>query len=239
MLPQWLMALLVLLKERWSTRRDGHVRFLKLQVEILRTRLPGSRIIPDRVERRRLLKAGAEVDHAVEDTLGIVSIKTYRRWQREEKAGKAPKKVGRPRTIPQSLRDLIIRLARENVGWGVRRIVGELKKLAVKSSRSSVRRVLVEEDILPDPDRHAPKGVQTPWQKFIAMHMNVMVACDFFCKTVSATTPAKRPERARACRNQAGIRSGLWSRTRLPSSRSRAGPKLSSLRRRARPRSQA
>ena len=184
MLPQWLMALLVLLKERWSTRRDGHVRFLKLQVEILRTRLPGNRIIPDPVERRRLLKAGAEVDHAVEDSLGIVSIKTYRRWQREAKAGKAPKKVGRPRIIPQSLRDLIIRLARENVGWGVRRIVGELKKLALKASRSSVRRVLVEEDILPDPDRHAPKGVQTPWRKFIAVHMNVMVACDFFCKTI-------------------------------------------------------
>ncbi|NQT94465.1 MAG: transposase, partial [Lentisphaerae bacterium] len=29
-----------------------------------------------------------------------------------------------------------------------------------------------------------PKGMQTPWRKFIAIHMNVMVACDFFCKTV-------------------------------------------------------
>jgi len=86
--------------------------------------------------------------------------------------------------MPESLRELIIRLARENAGWGVRRIVGELKKLAVKSSRSSVRRVLVEEDILPDPDRRAPKGVQTPWDKVIGIYMNVMVACDFFCKTI-------------------------------------------------------
>ena len=30
MLPKWLMALLVLLLEAWSTRRDAHVRFLKL-----------------------------------------------------------------------------------------------------------------------------------------------------------------------------------------------------------------
>jgi putative transposase len=59
-----------------------------------------------------------------------------------------------------------------------------LKKLAVKASRSSVRRVLVDEGILPDPDRRAPRGVQTPWRTFVAMHMNVMVACDFFCKTV-------------------------------------------------------
>jgi len=183
MLPEWLMAMFVLLKERWSTRRDAHVRFLKLQVEILRSRLPGNRVIPDPVERRRLLKAGAEIDHAVEDTLGVVSIKTYHRWLREQRGGREPGKVGRPR-LTKSLRDLIVRLARENAGWGVRRIVGELKKLALKASRSTVRRVLVEEDILPDPDRHAPKGVQTPWRKFIAIHMNVMVACDFFCKTI-------------------------------------------------------
>ena len=50
--------------------------------------------------------------------------------------------------------------------------------------RAVLRRVLVDEKILPDPDRHAPKGVQTPWRKFIAMHMNVMVATDFFCKAI-------------------------------------------------------
>ncbi|MGB2824715.1 MAG: hypothetical protein WBF17_27330 [Phycisphaerae bacterium] len=110
MLPEWLMALLVLLRERWSTRRDAHVRFLKLQVEILRSRLPGNRVIPDPVERRQLLKAGAEVDHAVEDTLGIVSVKTYRRWLREERGGRDPGKVGRPH-IPKSLRELIVRLS--------------------------------------------------------------------------------------------------------------------------------
>lgn len=184
MVPEWLMALFVLLRERWSARRDGQIRFLRLQVEILRSRLPGNRIIPDPAERRRLLQAGAEVDHAVEDTLAIVSVKTYRRWLREQRAGRTPRKVGRPRFIPKSLRELIVRLARENAGWGVRRIVGELKKLALKSSRSTVRRVLVEEDMLPDPERHAPKGVETPWRKFIAMHMNVLVACDFFCKTI-------------------------------------------------------
>jgi len=183
MLPKWLMALLVLLQEAWSTRRDAHIRFLKLQVEMLKERLPGNRVILDPVERRRLMKIGAEVQHKVEDTLEIVSVKTYRRWQREEAGGREPGKVGRPR-LTKSVRDLILRLARENIGWGVRRIVGELKKLALRPSRSSVRRLLVDEKILPDPERHAPKGVQTPWRKFIAVHMNVMVATDFFCKTV-------------------------------------------------------
>jgi putative transposase len=135
------------------------------------------------VERQRLMKIGAEVRHKVEDTLSIVSVKTYRRWQREESGGRRPGKVGRPR-LTKTVRDLIVRLAKENVGWGARRIVGELKKLALRPSRSSVRRILVDEKILPDPERYAPKGVQTPWRKFLAMHMNVMVACDFFCKTI-------------------------------------------------------
>ena len=181
--PRWLTAILLLCREVWSARRDAHIRFLKLQVEILQSRLPRNRIISDPLERRRLLKIGAEMGHAVEHTLGIVNIKTYRRWHREERAGCRVGKVGRPR-LTKALRELIIRLAKENIGWGSRRIVGELKKLAVRASRSSVRRVLVYEKILPDPDRHAPKGVQTPWRKFIAIHMNVMVATDFLTKTI-------------------------------------------------------
>ena len=73
MLPRWLNALLVVLQEAWSARRDSHIRFLKLQVEILRSRLPGNRVIPDPAERRRLLKIGAELGHVVEHTLDILA----------------------------------------------------------------------------------------------------------------------------------------------------------------------
>ena len=146
MLPRWLSSLLLLFQEAWSARRDTHIRFLKLQVEMLRVRLPGNRVIPDRLERRRLLKIGGEMGHAVEHTLDIIHIKTYRRWLREERDGCKVGKAGRPR-LTRSLRELIIRLAKENLGWGARRIVGELKKLAVRASRSSIRRVLVDEKI--------------------------------------------------------------------------------------------
>jgi len=88
------MALLVLLREAWSARREAHIRFLKLQVEILQSRAPGNRIIPDPVERRKLLKAGAAAGHAVEHILGVVSIKTYRRWLREQRGERQPGKVG-------------------------------------------------------------------------------------------------------------------------------------------------
>ena len=113
------------------------------------------------------------------EVIGIVSVKTYQQWLRDQAAGKRPRRVGRPRLTP-SLRDLIARMARENVSWGMRRIVGELRKLALTPSRSSIRRVLVDEGLLPDPGRHAPKGVVTPWRTFVAAHVNTMVACDFF-----------------------------------------------------------
>ena len=45
MLPRWMMALLILLRERRSGRRDAHIRLLRLQVEMLQSRLLGNRVI--------------------------------------------------------------------------------------------------------------------------------------------------------------------------------------------------
>jgi len=41
--PRWLTAFLVLLQGPWSTRRDAHIRFLKLQVEMLKARRLGEK----------------------------------------------------------------------------------------------------------------------------------------------------------------------------------------------------
>ena len=184
MLPRWLMAVLMLLTEAWSARRDTQIQFLKLQIELLRAKVPGDRVILAPEDRARLLRLGGSMGHQVHDVIGIVSVKTYRRWVREQASGRTPGRVGRPRKVTASLRALILRLARENAGWGVRRIVGELRKLALTPSRSTVRRVLESEGVLPDPDRQAPRGVDTPWRTFVAAHLNCMVATDFFCKTV-------------------------------------------------------
>ena len=77
-----------------------------------------------------------------------------------------------------------LRLAKENAGWDLRRIVGALKKLALRHDRTTVRRVLLEEGVLPDPGRDAPKVVITPWRPFVAARVNTIVACDFICKKV-------------------------------------------------------
>ncbi len=181
---------MVMLTEYFSARRDAQIRFLKLQVELLRKKLGGNRVILASEDRAALLKAGEQMDHAVHDVLGIVAVKTYKQWVRDQKAGKQARKVGR-RAMAESLRETILRLARENVGWGLRRIIGELRKLTIRIGRTTVRRVLVEEGVLPDPSRRAPRGVLTPWRTFVAAHVNTMVACDFFCKKVLTPLGAK------------------------------------------------
>ena len=143
MLPNWFTVFRAFLIEAWSVRRGAQVRFLKLQVELLRQKLPGKRVILAPDDRERLLRAGEALDHHVDDVIGIVAVKTYRRWVREKVAGRQAERVGGPRIITASLRGLILRMARENVGWGVRRILGELRKLALTPNRRSVRRLLV------------------------------------------------------------------------------------------------
>ncbi len=184
MLPTWFQAMLMVLFEASAARRDAQIRLLKVQVEMLRQRLSGNRVIVSPRERSRLLKLGAELNHQVDDLMGIVSVKTYKRWVRELQVGGSPLRVGRPKRMTASLRKLILRLARENVGWGVRRIVGELRKLGLTPSRSSIQRLMISEGLLSDPERRAPKGVMTTWRTFINAHMDSLVACDFFSKSV-------------------------------------------------------
>jgi len=173
----------VLILNALAVRRDLHVRLLKLQLRIIRSRLPGNRIILTPEERKQMLMLGAELEHAVQDSLMVVSFKTYQQWLRDLKVGKQPKKVGRPR-LTQELVELIVRLAKENLNWGIFRIAGELWKLGEKIGRSSIQRVLRREGLYPDPNRSASRQVDSTWQNFLKLHMNVIVATDFLCKTV-------------------------------------------------------
>lgn len=96
--------------------------------------------------------------------------------------GRKPKPVGRPK-IARNLCELVKRLAKENAGWGYRRIIGELRKLRLRIGRSSVRRILKEAGKTPSPYRRG-RAEEMVWRKFIRLHMNTLVACDFFTKSV-------------------------------------------------------
>ena len=116
---RWFYVALHLLVEAGAARRDARVRFLKAQVEILRRKLGGNRVIPSPEDRARLLAIGLELDH---DVIGIVTPRTNCRWIMELREGRRPKRVGRPKIV-RNMRDVVIRLAKENAGWGYRRIV--------------------------------------------------------------------------------------------------------------------
>jgi hypothetical protein len=71
--------------------------------------------------------------------------------------------------------ELICRLGRENPRWGYLRIVGELKKLGVCVSMTSVATVLRRHGLPPAPRREGPT-----WTQFLSAQAKGIVATDFF-----------------------------------------------------------
>lgn len=90
-----------------STQRElaRQVRYLKIENEILRSKLPQRVVVTER-ERKRLVKFGAKLGRALGELVTIVHPDRLRRWIREagKRAKRPPAKVGRPRTKDTSIR---------------------------------------------------------------------------------------------------------------------------------------
>jgi putative transposase len=84
------------------------------------------------------------------------------------------RRPGRP-SIGREVRELVVRLARENPSWGYQRIVGELRRLGIAVSASSVRSILRKAGLPPAPRRHSQS-----WRSFLRAHGESILACDFF-----------------------------------------------------------
>jgi putative transposase len=93
-------------------------------------------------------------------------------WRMKSRAGRPP--------ISKELRELIRRMARENVPWGEERIANELLlKLGVRISPRTVRKYLPKRP----PGR--PRG-DLRWSTFLRNQATAILACDFFV-AVTAT----------------------------------------------------
>jgi hypothetical protein len=66
-------------------------------------------------------------------------------------------------------------LARENPGWGYRRIQGELTTIGIAIAPSSVWAILKRHGIDPSPRRSGPT-----WAEFLSAQAEGLMACDFF-----------------------------------------------------------
>ncbi len=107
----------------------------------------------------------------------LVRPETLLRWHRRLVARRwtyPHRRPGRP-PIDREVRELVVRLARENPGWGYVRIAGELRKLGVAVSATSVRNILAEAGLPPAPQRD-----RQSWRTFLQAHGESILACDFF-----------------------------------------------------------
>ena len=162
-----------------SRDKDAEILALRYQLSVLQRQLG-----PDRVRftpgDRALL--AALLHRLPRDVLKrlhlVVRPDTVLRWHRDVVARRharrsRPRHPGRPRTV-RSIRVLVLRLVRENPGWGYRRVHGELLVLGVKVA-STVWEILRDAGIDPAPERSS-----TTWANFLRSHAETLLACDFF-----------------------------------------------------------
>lgn len=179
---RWFQVLLHFVAEANAAKRDAQIKFLKAQVEILRRKLGGDRVVPNPDDRIRLMALGAELKHNVADVIGIVTPQTYARWVVDQRKGRTSNMAGRP-AFTREVAEIVLRIARENTQWGCGRILGELRKLRIRICQSSVETIIKRAGLKPNPPRPGG-GDETVWRKFIRLHLNTLVACDFFTKSV-------------------------------------------------------
>jgi len=129
-------------------------------------------------QRRRLAAKGKPLGRRLLDMVaGIVTPDTILRWHRKlveaHHTYPAKNRVGRP-GLMKSIRELVVRMATENSGWGYLRIRGELKKVGHRVGRTTIATTLKDNGIQPSPDR------PTSWSTFLKSHAGVIAAADFF-----------------------------------------------------------
>ncbi len=86
-------------------------------------------------------------------------------WRRKSKSN-----PGRP-PIDMKIILLIRRLSQENVLWGAPRVRAELALLGYEVAESTVAKYMV---------KHRSSEPSQSWRTFLANHMDVTAACDFF-----------------------------------------------------------
>jgi putative transposase len=162
----WLVRALV----RGGGERELEIVVLRRQLAILRR--GGKRPQYTTVDRA-LLAAASRLLPAERWSCFVVGPQTLRRWHRTllargQRGRRRP--PGRP-PLAAETRGLIARLARENTSWGYMRIEGELLKLGISVSATTIATVLRRSGLGPAPRRIGPS-----WSELLRAQAHGMLA---------------------------------------------------------------
>ena len=167
----------------WMNRQQQEViDYLQTENRVLREKLGGKRLLLNADQKRRLAAKGKVLGRRLLEQFGtLFSPETILTWHRKLVACKYDGsdrrgKRGPAPTKANMIRKLVLHMAEQNPSWGYGRINGELKKLGYKVHWQTVRRVMLDAGLLPDPD----KPYKTTWKTFIQSHWDSISACDFF-----------------------------------------------------------
>jgi transposase InsO family protein len=161
-------------------RQQDAVAYLIEENRILRAHMHGRIRLTDE-DRRRLARHGHRLGRRrLREVATVVTPDTILRWHRQLIARKwtyAKRRGGRPGVLAE-IRRLVVRMAEENPTWGYSRILGALKNVGHRVSRSTIARILKAAGVPPVPER------PTSWQTFLRAHWGAIAEADFFTTEV-------------------------------------------------------
>ena len=163
-----------MLRCRSGREKEIEILLLRQQLRVLERQVARPRLT--QADRALLAAFSRVLSRRVWRRSAFVTPATLLRWHRELVARRwayPHRRAGRPSTTAE-VRRLVVRLARENPGWGYRRLQGELVGLGVKLAASTVWTILKEAGIEP-----APKRLETGWADFLRAQAASILECDF------------------------------------------------------------